>query len=437
MSTRPSNDALQRYIDGESVAEVKLWLGSDPGAAELGAGVPSAKLGHRSESMPESIGGYRIERELGRGGMGVVYLAHDKQLERKVAVKVIHPEWSADPVFRRKFVAEGQRLAAVTDNDHVVKVYAAGEHDACPFLVMQYLEGVNLDQWLAANGNRDAAANVAWVAEHVLTGLAVVHDAGLIHRDIKPGNLWVAHGKVKLLDFGIAAHAGKETMPAGTAAYMAPEVAAGGEADAKSDLYSVGVVLYQMATGRLVSTVPSLADEPEFQRLPPALRDFILKFLDKEPAKRPASARAALATLKAIRDRKPPTNPWVWLTVGLSATLGLLVAGWLLVQAQNVERVRKTEAEQARNMERIRETELELERGLNELSEAVKELGAAQAIDLHGKADAAARLEATVRFRNAMTRYNDAKTRIDAAQRTRTELLDLLGPKTAMRDKKE
>jgi serine/threonine protein kinase len=357
--------------------------------------------------------------------MGVVYLAHDDHLKRMVAVKVIHPKWAADSVFRQKFVTEGHRLAAVPDNDHVVRVFAAGGRDDRPFLVMQYLEGVNLDQWLAANGNRDAATNVAWVAEHVLTGLAAVHDAGLIHRDIKPGNLWVAHGKVKLLDFGIAAHAGRETMTAGTTAYMAPQVAAGGEADAKSDLYSVGVVLYLMATGKLVGTVPDLAVEPKFQELPPVLRGFVLELLDKEPAKRPASAHAALAQLKAIRDRKP-SNPWAWLTVGLSATLGLLIAGWLLVRA-----------EQAQNVELIRATEVELERGLDELSEAVKELNAAQAIDLNGKMDAAARLKSADQFREAMKRYDSAKARIDAAHRTRANLLDLLGSKAAVRDKKE
>ena len=107
-------------------------------------------------------------------------------------MKVIHPKWAADAEFRRKFVAEGQRLASVPDNDHVVKVFAAGERDGRPFLAMQCLEGVGLEQWLSADGNRDVAANVAWVAGHVLAGLAAVHGAGLIHRDIKPGNLWVA-----------------------------------------------------------------------------------------------------------------------------------------------------------------------------------------------------------------------------------------------------
>ncbi|OWK38955.1 serine/threonine-protein kinase [Fimbriiglobus ruber] len=302
---------------------------------------------------------------------------------------------------------------------------------------MQYLEGVNLDQWLTATGTKEAAANVAWFAEHTLTGTAAAHDAGLIHRDIKPGNLWVAHGKIKLLDFGIAAHAGQETMPAGTAAYMAPEVAAGAEADTKSDLYSVGVVLYEMATGKHVGTVANLADEPKFQELPPALRGFILELLDKEPAKRPASAHAALtklAELKAVptpeqielAELKPPSNPWAWLTIGLSATLGLLIVGWLLVRA-----------EQARNVDRIRATEVELDRGLDELSEAVKEMDAARAIDLHGKADAAARLKAAERFRDAMDRYNSAKTRIDDAHRTRANLLDRLGSKAAMQDKKE
>jgi hypothetical protein len=263
-------------------------------------------------------------------------------------------------------------------------------------------------------------ANLFWVAEHVLTGLASIHGAGLIHRDIKPSNLCVANGTVKIIDFGVATHDGKKTVHAGTTAYMAPEVTAGAEATAKSDLYSAGVVLYELATGKRVGAVKQPKDEPAFRELPPGLRGFALGLLDTDPAERPASARAALAKLTAIRDRKPPTNPWVWLTVGLSATLGVLIAGWLLVRA-----------EQARLVNRIRETEVELERGLAELSEAVENFAAAEAIFLNGKLDAKKLVEAAGKFRVALRQYDKAKAHIDDAQRARAELLDRLGAKAA------
>ena len=148
---------------------------------------------------------------------------------------------------------------------------------------------------------------------------------------------------------------------------------------------------------------------------PSSLREFVLRLLGAESADPFASAQVALAELKTAQDRKPPTNPWAWLTVGLSATLGVLVAGWLLVRIAD-----------GRIVDQIRATEVELDRGLGELSEAVKEIDAARAIDLHGKADAAARLDAARAFTDAMKRYNSAKTRIDDARRGRANLLDRL-----------
>jgi serine/threonine protein kinase len=201
-------------------------------------------------------GRYRVGAVLGRGGMAEVYDAIDERLGRSVAVKVLRPELAANPAIRRRFESEA-RAAARLSHPNVVAVYDTGEDAGTPYIVMERLPGETLADRMAAG-----PVEVGWlrrVAGDVLAALAAAHAAGIIHRDIKPGNILTApDGGAKVADFGIAKSVeadgtGAETatnMLVGTPAYLAPERIDGRPATFRSDLYAVGVVLYEALTGR-------------------------------------------------------------------------------------------------------------------------------------------------------------------------------------------
>jgi len=296
---------------------------------------PAAARPHR---LPE-IAGYRVEAELGRGGMGVVYRARDERLNRFVALKVLLPRYAADPDSKARFVREAQAQAAV-EHDHVTPVFHVGDEGGVPFLTMPVLKGATLADALR-HTPRPPVREVARIGREIAEGLAAAHDQHLIHRDIKPGNVWLegAKRRVRILDFGLArpvvvaagdsgsdgdgddddpTAAGTELLTAagavlGTPHYMSPEQARGQPLDPRSDLYSLGVVLHQMTAGRLPFTgrsatealravaaddtpVPPLTDPT----LPRALAELIARLLSKNPAGRPAGAAAVAAELHQI-----------------------------------------------------------------------------------------------------------------------------------------
>jgi serine/threonine-protein kinase len=207
---------------------------------------------------------YAVERLLGRGGMASVYLAHDDELDRTVALKVPAEELEADKTFRARFLREA-RLASRLVHPNVVQVHDAGEDERGLFIVLEYVEGETLADELARRG-RLPAPEVAELGVEIAAALDAAHGAGLVHRDVKPQNIMRARdGSTKLGDFGIA-HSSDSTVVTqhgtvlGTAAYFAPEQARGERVTAAADLYGLGVVLYEALTGRLPHEGASLPE---------------------------------------------------------------------------------------------------------------------------------------------------------------------------------
>jgi predicted Ser/Thr protein kinase len=273
------------------------------------------------------LGGYRVVKQLGRGGMGDVFLAEDLQLERTVALKVMRPEVAVHPEARQRFLREARAAARVKD-DHVVAIYNVGEDNSAPFLIMEYLQGTPLDAWLNG-GERPTVRQILHMARDIARGLAAAHARGLVHRDVKPANLWLEAetGRVKVLDFGLARGGTEEVHLTqlgailGTPGYMAPEQARGEPADARSDLFSLGCVLYRLCTGEapfqgptVMAVLTALATQdpaPVRQRnagIPEPLADLVTRLLARRPEDRPASAQAVLQELQAIERQQAPES---------------------------------------------------------------------------------------------------------------------------------
>jgi serine/threonine protein kinase len=202
------------------------------------------------------LGPYRVLRVLGRGGMGVVLLAEDIQLRRRVALKCILPTTSGSGEARKRFLREA-RAAAAIDHDNVVTIYHVGEDRNVPFLAMQFLQGETLGNRVRRNGPLPVM-EVLRIARETAEGLQAAHERSVIHRDIKPENIWLQgnRSRVKIVDFGIARASVDDVQLTrtgtvmGTPAYMSPEQARGAMVDRRTDLYSLGCVIYHMATGR-------------------------------------------------------------------------------------------------------------------------------------------------------------------------------------------
>jgi serine/threonine protein kinase len=262
---------------------------------------------------------YRVLKVLGQGGMGIVLLAEDAQLQRPVALKVIRPELGQTLSNRERFLREARAMAQVR-SDHVVSVYQVGQADDVCYLAMELLEGEPLDRWLERGGT-PPLDEVLRIGREIVLALAAAHARGLVHRDVKPANVWLEAParRVKLLDFGLArpqvgdAGITNPGMVVGTPMYMAPEQARGEALDGRADLFSLGCVLYQMATGRppfegkttmaVLSAVIMQTPAPASQfnpAIPDQLTRLLARLLAKEPAGRPGSAEAVAEELRAV-----------------------------------------------------------------------------------------------------------------------------------------
>ena len=238
-------------------------------------------------TVDTDLGRYQLDRALGSGGMAIVYLAHDRELDRVVAVKRLADNLAHDRSFRDRFLREAQ-LAAPLSHPNVVRVYDFGhDPDGRPFIVMEYVEGGSLAEALARDGALSPARVVA-VARDCCAGLAYAHAAGLVHRDLKPQNLLLDPDcRVKIADFGIARTLDGTSLTLtgsvlGTAGYLAPEQAGGEQVTAAADIYGLGVTLHQLATGTMPGPEAS-------QPLPDPLRGVVARCLDPDPARRPTA----------------------------------------------------------------------------------------------------------------------------------------------------
>src|SRR5437899_10785966 len=271
-------------------------------------------------------GRYELHRRLARGGMADVFLARDQLLDRPVAVKVLFPEFATDRSFVERFRREAQS-AANLNHPNIVAVYDWGQEQGTYFIVMEYVEGRSLADILRTEGPLHPQ-RAAEVASDIAAALGFAHRNGVIHRDIKPGNVLVSpNGQVKVADFGIARAFGagaEENLTQagsvmGTATYFSPEQAQGLALDPRSDLYSLGVVLYEMITGRAPFTGDSpvsiaykhVQEQPPRPRqvnpdVPADLEAITGRLLAKNPATRYPSAEDLRADLRRFRDGQRP-----------------------------------------------------------------------------------------------------------------------------------
>jgi len=262
------------------------------------------------------VGRYDIQREVGRGGMAVVYLARQADLDRDVALKELAAFRAADPQALERFLLES-RLAGSLNHPNVVTVHDYFEHDGTPYIAMEYFEHGSLRPFVG----RLTLAQTAGVLEAILAGLAHAESRGIVHRDLKPENVMVTPGgSVKIADFGVARalqEGGALTTTStavGTPAYMAPELALGKDVGPRADLYAVGVIAYELLSGRLPFAGTGLPLETVLQHLrkpvpplrsvapdvDPKLADWVERMLAKDPRKRPAGAAQAWEELEEI-----------------------------------------------------------------------------------------------------------------------------------------
>jgi serine/threonine-protein kinase len=275
-----------------------------------------------------SIGRYRIDEPIGEGAMAHVHRAHDPSIDRPIAIKLLKSEFRSDSEVSRRFLSES-RAAGMLSHANIVTIYDVGEADGTPYIAMEYVDGVPLEDMLAAQG-RMTADKVAMLGAQIASALAYAHAQGVVHRDIKPSNILICdNGRTaKLLDFGIARIDGRDVAASqrhaartqagavlGTPRYMSPEQALGLPVDARSDLFSLGVVLYEMVTGKIAFTGAGLAtlaiqiaqEQPlEIARhvpdCPKGLRFLIGKLLAKKPDQRFADAAQVAQALRREYD---------------------------------------------------------------------------------------------------------------------------------------
>lgn len=297
-------------------------------------------------------GRFRVIGKLGEGGMGVVYLADQISFHRKVALKLIHGYYTGDEEFIKRFQREA-RLAAMLNHAHIVTVYDFDQmEDGSLFIAMEYVEGRNLRDIIQKGGMglREAVRFARQIAE----GLDTAHRAGVIHRDIKPENIMVssANNEAKLMDFGVASMKDAEGISritrvgtiVGTLTYMAPERIERGQTDEKTDIYSFGVLLYEMLTGDVPFSAPTpaaifiqqLQEVPRSLRtiraeIPASLEEVVMQALEKEPQKRQVTIGTIAQTLRKIESSlEDEAMPGTFDGLGISRTAIAIIATLVL-----------------------------------------------------------------------------------------------------------
>ena len=321
------------------------------------------------------LGSYEILGAIGSGGMGEVYRAHDPRLDREVAIKVLPPSFSSDPQRLRRFLQEAHATAAL-NHHNILAVHDIGQLEGSPYIVSELLEGETLRGKLRA-GPVPVRKAIEYT-QQIARGLAAAHDKGIVHRDLKPENIFVTHdGRAKILDFGVAKVTPSKSAAddstwtvesevgsvVGTAGYMAPEQARGKPADARTDLFALGAILYELLSGQRAFQGESAADTisailhqdpPELSTtnpsIPPALERIVRHCLEKDPEERFQSARDVAFDLESLTATSTSsealkTRPRrLWRATGLFAALALLVAmGVLAGRSWLVPRVAQPE----------------------------------------------------------------------------------------------
>jgi serine/threonine-protein kinase len=284
----------------------------------------------------DEFAGYRLEEMIGHGGMSIVYRARHLELERSVALKLLAPDLSEDPAFQERFIRES-RLAAGLDHPNVIPIYEAGQENGVFYIAMRYVPGSNLKALLRRTGPLDGATAISVIGQ-IASALNAAHEKGLVHRDVKPANVLIVEGAgaddsnhVYLSDFGIAkqraSNVTRTGMFIGTAEYASPEQIEGKELDGRSDVYSLGCVLYQCLTGNPAYEKDSevaliyahLLEPPPSTRtarpeLSPVIDDVIAKAMAKNPDDRYATARELAAAVRQAltspaADAPPASTP--------------------------------------------------------------------------------------------------------------------------------
>jgi tRNA A-37 threonylcarbamoyl transferase component Bud32/tetratricopeptide (TPR) repeat protein len=308
----------------------------------------------------ETFGRFKLTKLLGRGGMGVVYAASDQTLQREVALKLLRAEAAPNEERRRRFLREARSGAALR-HPNIAAVLEAGEIDGEVFLAMERVAGRSLRAVLQAARGALSAVEAARIAREIARGLAAAHEAGVIHRDIKPENVMIGdRGAVKIVDFGLAKLCGAEDAPSafastdlatreggilGTTSYMSPEQARGLPADARSDVFALGVVLFEMLAGELPFRGETrtdvlaaiLRDEPSplvARGVGDALAGVVARCLAKSPSERYADAGEVLAALDPAalpeaRASRRPTWERRWALLVIPAAAAMVISAWL------------------------------------------------------------------------------------------------------------
>jgi serine/threonine-protein kinase len=286
----------------------------------------------------ELLGPYRIVQRLGRGAMGVVYEAEDQQQSRRVALKVLALSRPGDEERRRRFLREASAAAAVV-HPNIAAAYSAGHERGLGYLAMEYIAGVTLREAMRRQGGPFELSDAVRIGEAIASGVGRAHQLGIVHRDLKPENVMIADtGAVKVLDFGLAkqvafpAGAHGEAPVArravtfeghilGTPAYMSPEQSSGRAVDARSDVFALGVILYELVTGKrpfggrnavelfiAISRDEPLPPSALNPHVAPALEVIVLRCLRKSPDERFASCREVAEALRRVASGEDPTT---------------------------------------------------------------------------------------------------------------------------------